>query len=146
MHLGSSQMTEAASDRNSILCDYRNNPCLFFSFSLSFLLCLQFYFCYGYVCAQSFSLVWLCATSWTVALQAPLSLEFSRQEFWNGLPFWYLENFILMPTEISGMSIPCQMPTQPLPTYPQPQEERRIADLVETFTALPWKRAQVRSC
>ena len=24
---------------------------------------------------------------WTVAHQAPLSLEFSRQEYWNGLPF-----------------------------------------------------------
>ena len=26
-------------------------------------------------------------TSWTVARQAPLSMEFSRQEYWNGLPF-----------------------------------------------------------
>ena len=24
---------------------------------------------------------------WTVAYQAPLSLEFSRQEYWSGLPF-----------------------------------------------------------
>ena len=24
---------------------------------------------------------------WTVAHQAPLSMEFSRQEYWNGLPF-----------------------------------------------------------
>ena len=24
---------------------------------------------------------------WTVAHQAPLSIEFSRQEYWNGLPF-----------------------------------------------------------
>ena len=24
---------------------------------------------------------------WTVARQAPLSMEFSRQEYWNGLPF-----------------------------------------------------------
>ena len=24
---------------------------------------------------------------WTVAYQAPLSLEFSRQEYWRGLPF-----------------------------------------------------------
>ena len=24
---------------------------------------------------------------WTVALQAPLSIEFSRQEYWSGLPF-----------------------------------------------------------
>ena len=34
-----------------------------------------------------FSRVWLCATPWTVAHQAPLSMVFSRQEYWNGLPF-----------------------------------------------------------
>ena len=28
----------------------------------------------------------LFATLWTVALQAPLSMEFSRQEYWSGLP------------------------------------------------------------
>ena len=27
------------------------------------------------------------ATPWTVAHQAPLSMGFSRQEYWNGLPF-----------------------------------------------------------
>jgi len=27
------------------------------------------------------------AAAWTVARQAPLSLEFSRQEYWSGLPF-----------------------------------------------------------
>ena len=26
-------------------------------------------------------------TPWTVALQAPLSMGFPRQEYWNGLPF-----------------------------------------------------------
>ena len=26
-------------------------------------------------------------TPWTVACQSPLSVEFSRQEYWNGLPF-----------------------------------------------------------
>ena len=26
-------------------------------------------------------------TPWTVALQAPLSMKFFRQEYWNGLPF-----------------------------------------------------------
>ena len=29
----------------------------------------------------------LTATTWTVAHQAPLPIEFSRQEYWNGLPF-----------------------------------------------------------
>ena len=27
------------------------------------------------------------ATPWSVAHQAPLSVGFSRQEYWNGLPF-----------------------------------------------------------
>ena len=26
-------------------------------------------------------------TPWTVALQAPASMEFSRQDYWSGLPF-----------------------------------------------------------
>ena len=33
------------------------------------------------------SSVQLFATPWTVAHQAPLSLGFSRQEYWSGLPF-----------------------------------------------------------
>ena len=34
-----------------------------------------------------FSHVWLFAIPWTVACQASLSLGFSRQEYWRGLPF-----------------------------------------------------------
>ena len=34
-----------------------------------------------------FSHVRLCATQWMAAHQAPLSLGFSRQEHWSGLPF-----------------------------------------------------------
>ena len=34
-----------------------------------------------------FSRVRLCVTPWTAAHQAPLSLGFSRQEHWSGLPF-----------------------------------------------------------
>ena len=34
-----------------------------------------------------FSHVQLFATAWTVARQVPLSMEFSRQEYWSGLPF-----------------------------------------------------------
>ena len=39
------------------------------------------------VCAQSLSHVRLFETPWTVAHQAPLSIGFSRPEYWNGLPF-----------------------------------------------------------
>ena len=39
-------------------------------------------------CPQSLSCVQLLATTWTtVALQAPLAIEFSRQEHWSRLPF-----------------------------------------------------------
>ena len=33
------------------------------------------------------SCVWLFATPWTIACQASLSMGFSRQEYWSGLPF-----------------------------------------------------------
>ena len=46
------------------------------------------FLCYdARVCAQLLSHVWLFATPQTVAHQAPLSMGFSGQEFWSGLPF-----------------------------------------------------------
>ena len=36
---------------------------------------------------KSLSRVWLFVTLWTVAYQASLSMGFSRQEYWSGLPF-----------------------------------------------------------
>ena len=51
-------------------------PSLLCLFSSSSLLCVL----------SCFSHVWLFATPWTVAPQAPPSMEFSRQEYWSGLP------------------------------------------------------------
>ena len=41
-----------------------------------------------YVClyAELLSGVWLFVTAWTVARKAPLSMGFSREEYWSGLP------------------------------------------------------------
>ena len=36
--------------------------------------------------ACALSLIRLCAAPWTVARQAPLSMGFSRQGYWSGLP------------------------------------------------------------
>ena len=41
------------------------------------------------------SRIWLFVTPWTVAHQTPLSMGFSRQDYWSGLPF---------PSPISGMA------------------------------------------
>ena len=40
-----------------------------------------------HVYAQSLSHVWLFVTPWTLACQAPLSMEVSLEEHWNRLPF-----------------------------------------------------------
>ena len=49
--------------------------------------------CKWKVKVKSLSRVWLLATSWTAAYQAPPSMGFSRQEYWNGVPLpspiWY---------------------------------------------------------
>ena len=39
------------------------------------------------MCVCAFSYIQFFATSETVAHQAPLSMEFSRQEYWSVLPF-----------------------------------------------------------
>ena len=39
------------------------------------------------LCMCMLSHVQLFATPWTVAHQAPLSMKFSRQKYWSGLPF-----------------------------------------------------------
>ena len=38
------------------------------------------------VCLLSLCHVQLSETQWTMARQAPLSMEFSKQEYWSGLP------------------------------------------------------------
>ena len=52
------------------------------------LLCKQtfWHLCMWYV-LSCFSRVQIFATLWTIARQAPLSVGFSRQEYWSGLPF-----------------------------------------------------------
>ena len=52
-------------------CTFMKFPRFFISFAVVHLL----------------SWVWLLATPWTVAHQAPLSMGISRQEYWSGLPF-----------------------------------------------------------
>ena len=48
---------------------------------------LPFVALWVWMCARLLSCVWLFGTPWTIACQAPLSVEFSRQEYWSGLPF-----------------------------------------------------------
>ena len=54
-------------------------------YTLSHLICIPYK--QDGVIWKSLSHVWLFAIPWTVGCQAPLSTEFSRQEYWSGEPF-----------------------------------------------------------
>ena len=58
------------------------------------------------------------ATPWTVACQAPLSIGFSRQEYWNGLPF-------LSPRDLPHPGTE--------PRSPAFQEDSEVAQTVKTW-------------
>ena len=60
-----------------------------------------------------FSRVRLCATPWTAAHQALLSLGFSRQEYWSGLPLLSLGDLPNL-----GIKLPSALQVDSLPLVP----------------------------
>ena len=71
------------------------------------------------VLVTPFSHVQLFAAPWTVAYHAPLPMAFSRQEYWNGLPFPF-------PGDLPDPGIELWSPTlyaDALPTEPPVKQE-----------------------
>ena len=68
------------------------------------------------MCAHSLSHVQLFVTLWTVAHQAPLSMGFSRQEYWRGLPFPYPGDLLVQGLNLHLLSLALQ--TDSLPSEP----------------------------
>ena len=77
-------------------------------------------FCLSYWCWWfGYSVVSASCNPWTFACQAPLSMGFSRQEYWSGLPFPSLVQFIgrsvvsdsLWPHRLQHARPPCPSPT-----------------------------------
>ena len=65
---------------------------------------------------KSLSRVWPFATPWTVTYQVPLSMGFSRQEYWGGLPFPSLFYIVKIVNNYSKiLSIICIIAYYPLP-------------------------------
>ena len=76
-----------------------------------------------------FSCVLLFATPWSVAHQAPQSMEFSRQEYWSGLPF-------SSPGDLPNPGIESGSPTlqaDALSSEP-PRKHQRDGETVETVS------------
>ena len=67
---------------------------------------------------------WLFATPWTAACQAPLSMEFSRQEHWSGLPFptpGDLTYPAIKPESLVSHALAGEFLTTALPEEPRPR-------------------------
>ena len=92
-----------------------------------------------------FSHVQLFATLWTVAHQAPLSMGFSRQEYWSGLSF-------LLLGDLPNQGIKPRSPTlqaDSLPTEP-PGKPNKLTLLLLSLSRVqlsvtPWTAAQQAS-
>ena len=52
---------------------------------------------------KSLSRVRLLATPWTAAYQAPLSMGFSRQEYWSGVPLPSPSEMLLLPKNLKEL-------------------------------------------
>ena len=66
---------------------------------------------------KSLSRVQLFVTPWTAAYQAPLSMGFSRQEYWSGVPLPSPSFHLLIP---KFQSIPLPSSSTYTPTSPRP--------------------------
>ena len=71
---------------------FQQNVCI----SSNIIVCFGLLFMLGYcyiskqcllLLCQLLGRVWLFGTPWTIAHQPPLSMGFSRQQYWSGLPF-----------------------------------------------------------
>ena len=63
---------------------------------------------------KSLSHVRLFVTPWTVAHQAPLSIDFSRQEYWSGLPLpppGDLLDLGIKPASLASPALTCKFST-----------------------------------
>ena len=73
-------------------------------------------------CVQSLSCIQFFVAPWTVACQAPLSMGFSKQEYWSGLPFPPPEDLPdpgIEPVSpaLSGRFFTSELPGKPIKEY-----------------------------
>ena len=86
---------------------------------------------------KSLSHVRLFVTPWTLAHQAPPSMEFSMQEYWNGLPFPSPEDLFDPGMELTSPALAGRFFTAEPPVLPFCLL-RILSILVSTITTLPF--------
>ena len=92
-----------------------------------------------------FSRVRLFAIPWTVVYQASLSVGFSRQEYWSGLPFPPPGDLPNPGIELRSPALQADtLPSEP-PGKPDLSKERKIESVSDgrvPFFATPWTVAR----
>ena len=100
----------------------------------------------SHVCTvlSCFSHVWLFAPLWTVAQQAPLSMGFSRQEYWSGLPCPPPD---ILPTQGSNPGLLCLLHWQ-VGSLPLAPPGKLLSKSWGCHTQHIWKmlRVQLKGC
>ena len=81
----------------------------------------------NFMCAKSLQSYLTLVTPWTVAHQAPLSMGFSRQEYWSGLPC----------PPLGYLSYPGTMPMSP--AAPALQADSFTTEPLGKPQATPWR-------
>ena len=83
-----------------------------------------------------FSCVQLFATPWAVACQAPLSMGFSRQEYWSGFlhdPIWTAAHQAPLSMGFSREEYWSGLPCPPLGGSSQPRDQNRVPCIADRF-------------
>ena len=73
---------------------------------------------------------------WTVAYQAPLSMGFSRQEYWSGLPFPSPQNRFLLAIYLDSLVCIFQPQSLSLPLPFQPSNFKFVWNVSSSISAL----------
>ena len=108
---------------------------------------IDFSVCLRACVLSQFSHVQLSTTSWTVVRQAPLSLGFSRQEYWSGLPCPPPENLPdpgIKPTSPASPALAGRLFTTEPPEKPRFVCNTHLRLFCFLFQ-LPWEWKQCRT-
>ena len=92
---------------------------------------------------KSLTRVWLFATLWTIARQAPPSMRFSSQEYWSEFPFSSPGDrpdpgIELSPPTLQADSLPSEPPGSPNILHFSPSNQRRAFQVVMWVIPSPY--------
>ena len=97
-----------------------------------------------YICILNH--VRLLVTPWTVACQAPLSMEFSRKEYWSGFPFPSPGDLPHLGSEPGSPALQSDFFTTEPPGEPSPSSGPAVSMAAANLIELAWLWQRAGAC